>query len=426
MSTLLIFGTFFLAIAIGIPIAIALSLGAIIPLHFCTDLSLGVVIQKFFTATDSYALMSIPLFMMAGGLLERGGVSERLVNLAKALVGWLPGGLAVVTIVASAFFGALTGSSAATVAAIGSIMLPAMIKDGYPIKFSLATIGAAGFLGVVIPPSNPMVLYGLSGNVSIGAMFVGGFIPGILLVLSMSTYSVLYGIKNLKNVKRTKFTLHNLWYSFRKGIFALMMPIIVLGGIYGGVFTPTEAAAVSTLYGLIIGIFVYKELNFKLIWNIMKSAVVTSAMIMFIVATATAFGYVMTVELIPKKIANAILTVANTKLSFWLLVTLLLFVVGCIMDTSPAILILTPILLPIATQLGINPIAFGIVVVVNLGIGLATPPVGLNLYVAASIGKTRIGDVVNKHLFTYLACAVFVLVILMVFPEIIMLLPNMM
>jgi len=424
--TATIFGVFFGLILMGVPIAVSLALGALISLAFFTTLPLTAVIQKFFTATDAYALMAIPFFMLAGGLLDKGGVSRRLVNLANAMVGWLPGGLAVVTILSSAFFGAISGSSAATVAAVGSIMLPAMLREGYPLRFSLATIASAGFLGVVIPPSNPMVLYGLSGNVSVGEVFIGGFIPGFLLAGGMSVYAVYYGMKHLKGVVCKPFSLSEMWTALRDALWALIMPLIVLGGIYCGVFTPTEAAAVATFYGLIVGIFVYKELDLKKIHDIFKNAVVTSSMIMFIVATATAFGYVITLELIPKRIATAILSVATTQFSFWFLISVLLFIVGCVMDTSPAIMILTPILLPIAKEFGVDPVAFGVIIVVNLGIGLVTPPVGLNLYVASSLSHTGMEQVINKHLFLYLGCATVILVVLMCFPQIIMLLPGMM
>ena len=240
MVTATIFSVFFGLIIIGVPIAMALALGALVPLSLFSDLSRTVVIQKFFSAVDTYALMSIPFFMLAGGLLDKGGVSKRLINLASALVGWLPGGLAVVTIVASAFFGAISGSSAATVAAVGSIMLPAMLKEGYPMKFSLATTASAGFLGVIIPPSNPMVLYGLSGNVSVGEVFMGGFIPGILLAGAMSVYSVYYGKKHLKGFVAKPFSWPELGTALKKALWAIFMPLIVLGGIYCGVFTPTE------------------------------------------------------------------------------------------------------------------------------------------------------------------------------------------
>ena len=271
-----------------------------------------------------------------------------------------------------------------------------------------------------------MVLYGLSGNVAVGEVFMGGFIPGIMLAAGMSIYAVYFGKKELKDVAIHKFSLNQLGSAMKDAAWAIMMPMIVLGGIYGGIFTPTEAAAVASLYGLIVGLFVYKELNTRLVHQIFKGAVQTSAMIMFVVATATSFGYVMTLELIPKRIATAILSVATTELRFWVLITLLLFIVGCIMDTSPAILILTPILLPIAKEFNISPVAFGVIMVINLGIGLATPPVGLNLYVASSLAKTGISTVVNKHLFLYLGFAALVLIILMAFPGLILLLPNMM
>jgi len=424
--TAAIFLVFFGLLVIGVPIAVALAMGALVPLALFRDMPLTVIIQKFFTALDSLVLMAIPFFMIAGGFLEKGGVSRRLVNLSKALVGWMPGGLAVVTIWASAFFGAIVGSAAATVAAVGTIMFPAMVKEGYPLKFSLATIAAAGLIGVVLPPSNPMILYGLAGSVSIGEVFMGGIIPGVLIAASMSVYAIIYGKMELKNIAVEEFAIGKILPALKDAIWAIIMPIIVLGGIYGGVFTPTEAAAVASLYGLIIGVFVYKELDVKKIFVILKGAVITSAMVMFIIAAASAFGYVMTLEMIPRRIATAIMSIATDRLSFWIVVTIMLFIIGTFLDTSPAILILTPILLPIARHFDIDPVAFGVVIVVNLGIGLVTPPSGLNLFVASSLAKVGIETVINKHVFIYLGFATLVLILIMAFPGIILLIPNMM
>ena len=422
--TAALFGTFFLLLLIGVPIAACLLASTAVAIILSANLPLVVIMQKIFTAVDSYNLMAIPFFMICGGLLEKGGVSKRLVNFANSLVGNLHGGLAIVTFLASAFFGAISGSSAATVAAIGSIMIPAMLEEGYPLKFTLATVASAGWLGIIVPPSIPMVVYGLSGNVSIGEIFMGGFIPGFLLAGSMSVYAYFYGKKYIKT--KRAFSLPLVFNTFREAIWALLMPLIILGGIYGGIFTPTEAAAVASLYGLFIGIFVYKELDLKKIYSVMKSAVTTSGMIMFAIAAASAFGYLLTRELVPVKVANLIMGISDSPAVFLLLVTILLFIVGTFMDTLPAIMILTPILIPALSQYGISPVAFGVIMVINLGIGQITPPVGLCLYVAASLKKTVIENVVCKHLFMYMGAAIAILIVLMCFPQIILFLPNMM
>lgn len=426
MVVLAIFGTFALLALIGVPIAMSLAFGGIVPMEFFMGTKLITVIQRFFVAVDAYSLMAIPLFVIAGGLMDKGGVSKRLVRLATSLVGWLPGGLAAVTFLASAFFGAISGSSTATVAAIGGIMVPAMVKDGYPLNFSLATAACAGWLGVIIPPSIPMVLYGVSSGVSVGEVFLGGIIPGILLAFGMSSYGVWWGYKHRDTIVLHTFSLKEVWQAFVNSIGAIFMPLIVLGGIYAGVFTATEAAAVAILYGLIIGLFVYKELTFSTILKILKGSVVTTSMILFVVAAATLFGYVMTYEMIPTTVTNFILGVANNKFTFLFLITVLLLIIGTFMDTPPAILIMAPLIVPILGYFDVDPVAFGVIMVINLGIGLTTPPVGMNLYVAAGLQKTTIGSVVNRHLWCYILCALVVLIVLMAFPQIITFLPNMM
>lgn len=421
--TALLFGAFAILAALGVPIAIALGLSASVSMHYFTNIDLMAIAQRFFTAVDSYSLMSIPLFMIGGALLNEGGISKRLVDFSNSLVGWLPGGLAIVAFLASVFFGAISGSSVATVAAIGGILIPAMIKEGYPPGFTLATIASAGWLGIIIPPSIPMVIYGTAGNVSVGSLFLAGFIPGFLLAGSMGIYAIYYGKKHLSHL-RYPFSFKQIWETLKKAVWALGMPIIILGGIYSGVFTPTEAAAVSILYGLIVGFLVYKELTMRATYKIMENAAITTATIMIVVAMATAFAYLMTMEQVPQKVALWITSVAKTRAMFLFMVTVMLLIVGTFMDTVPAILILTPIFMPMLNTYGINPIAFGLLMIINLGIGLITPPVGLNLYVAAGILKVKATVVINKHLMIYMLLALVCLILLMFFPEIIMLLPN--
>jgi C4-dicarboxylate transporter DctM subunit len=422
--TAMLFLSFTAFLLIGMPIAVSLLISSTLTIISFTNLPLLVIMQKVFTAIDSYNLMAIPFFMICGGLLEKGGVSKRLVDLANSLVGSLPGGLPIVTFLASCFFGAISGSSAATVAAIGSIMVPAMLADGYPLKFALATAASAGWLGIIIPPSIPMVVYGLSGNVSVGELFIGGIVPGFMLAAGMSLYAYIYGKKYI-TVTRS-FSIIATWDCFKKASWALLMPLIILGGIYCGIFTPTEAAAVASFYGLIIGIFIYRELNLRIIYDVLKSSVITSGMIMFAIASASAFGYLLTRELVPVKVANFIMGISNNTTSFMALITILLLIVGTFMDTLPAIMILTPIIMPSLHNYGISPVAFGIIMIINLGIGQCTPPVGLCLYVAASLQRTKIENVVCKHLVCYMFLAVLVLIVIMLFPWIILFLPKFM
>ena len=421
----LLFLSFFILLILGIPIALCLVVSSILALYV-SGANLVVVVQKLFTAMDSYSLMAIPFFMIAGGLLAEGGVSKRLTDFAKSLVGWLPGGIAIVVFLSSAFFGAISGSSAATVAAIGSIMLPAMLEDGYPLKFSLATIATGGFLGIIVPPSIPMVIYGMAAGASVSEVFMGGFLPGFMLAGGMSIYSVIWAMRNKDIIKSHKFSLKNVWITFKSAIFALIMPLIVLGGIYGGIFTPTEAACVAVFYGLFVGLFVYKELNFKIIVSILRSSIITTGVLLFVIAAATAFGLVLTRENVPQTVAHMITSFAANRFTFWMLVTVMLLIVGTFMDTCPAVMILTPIFAPALAAYNINPVVFGVVMIINLGIGLCTPPVGLNLYVAAGLKKTTIENVVGRHLLWYLFAALAVLILLMSVPQIIMFIPNLM
>lgn len=412
-----LFIVFFVLVILNVPIALSLAASATAAVYFFTDIEPYVVIQRFFGNCGVFSMMAIPFFMIAGGLMAHGGVSKRLTNFANSIVGSLPGGLAIVAILASLFFGALSGSSTATVAAIGSIMVPAMLEAGYGLPFSLATVATAGFLGVIIPPSIPMVNYGVSTNTSVGDMFMAGFLPGILLALGMCIIAVIYGKRHVPVT--TKFEWHNVWVTFKDAFWALLMPVIILGGIYGGVFSATESACIATFYGLIVGCFVYKELKFKNIKEILVSSVTSTAMIMFIVAAAGAFGFVMTRENIPTQVAQWILSVSSSKWVF------LLLVVGTFMETNAAIIILAPILMPVVNQFNINPVHFGIVMIVNLAIGMITPPLGVNLYVAAGLKEgVKVDQVINKHLIIYMLAMIGVLLILTFVPDISTLIPS--
>lgn len=422
MIVAIIFGSFLLAILLGAPIAIALLLGTIIPIGIIGDIPMVVVMQKMFSSCDSYSLMAIPFYIIAGGFLEKGGVSKRLVRFADSLVGWLPGGLAVVVFLASAFFGAISGSAVATVVAMGSILYPSMIERGYDQKFSLSTIAIGGILGIIIPPSIPMVLYGISSGADVSKIFMGGFIPGIMLVVSMSVYSIWYGKKHKLPTK--KFEIKEVFYSLVDAFWALVMPLIILGGIYLGIVTPTEAAAVAIAYGLLVGFVVYRELTIKKVLEIIDGAVGSSAQVMFMVAATSAFGYIMTRENIPTTVANFITDVASNAVVFYLLIILMLLFVGTFMDVTPAVLLLSPILVPCLNTYRISPVVFGVIMICALGVGLITPPVGMNLYVAANVGKTKFETVVNRHLFIYMGLYLLVVVLLVLFPALITFIPD--
>ncbi len=419
---IVLFVVFAITLVIGVPIALTLAAGSIAALVFSGKISLFVVGQKLFSSVDSFSLMAIPFFMLAGAIMSSGGISRRLINLANSIVGWLPGGLGIVAVLSSMFFGALSGSPTATCAAIGSIMAPALLERGYGIKFVLSTIAVSGILGSIIPPSTTMITYSSATDASIGDMFMGGIIPGMLLTLFLTPTCLVYGIK--RKIPRQSFAINNLLTSFKESIGALLMPVIILGGIYGGIFTPTESAAVACAYGIIVGVFIYRELKFKELHAIFISAASSAGMVMFIISAAGIFGYIMAREQIPAAIANFMLGISSDQIIFLFLVNILLLIIGCFLETTAAILILAPILYPTLSAYGINPVHFGIIMCVNLAIGMVTPPLGVNLYVAAGLQKEKIETIVNKYLFIYIGSMLFALAIITYIPEIVMLLPS--
>jgi len=425
MTSASIFIIFGVLLLISAPVAIAMFLAGIIPISAFTTINPVSAVQRMFSSIDQFSLLAIPLFIISGGLMTKGGVSKRLVNLAEELLGWLPGGLAVVTFFASAMFGAISGSASATVVAIGGIMMPAMVNAGYSREFALTTAAAAGWLGVIIPPSLPMIIYTVAvSGVSVSDVFIGGVIPGIMLAGGMSVYGIIYGAKHVR--ERHKFSIKGVGKALVDSIWALGMPLIILGGIYGGFFTPTEAAAVSVIYGLFVGVFVYKEINIKDVIGTIRGSLSTCGMVYMLFLAAAVFSYIMTRQGIPDAIALFVTDYATNKFIFWLLVTVILLVVGCIMDTGPAILILGPIFAEMLPTFGIDPAVFGVIMVVNLGIGLMTPPVGINLYVACGLEGDKFDTILNKHLIFYVLLAIAVLCVLMAFPGLISFLPSLM
>lgn len=408
---------------INIPIAISIALASIAAILVKGDIPLVVVVQKMFTATDSFPLMAVPFFILAGSLMEYGGISRRLVDFANTIMGRLSGGLALVSIIASMFFGAISGAAAATVAAIGSILIPAMIKRGYDRGFATAVQATAGTLGVMIPPSIPMVIYGVLTGVSIGALFIGGILPGILVGVSLML--VAYKISKDRGYKgEEKAGFNKILMAFKDAILALLMPVIILGGIYGGVFTPTEAAVVAVVYGFIIGFFVYKELKLKHLKDILTNTVVSTAMIMFIIATASVFGWLLASEQIPQVVANAILSLSRNPIVILALINILLLFVGTFMETVAAIIILVPVFLPVITQIGVDPLHFGLIIVVNLAIGMVTPPLGVCLFVGCGIANIKLEDI-TRAVWPFLIVMVVDIILITYIPAISTFLPKM-
>lgn len=386
----ILFGYFLLFLVIGVPISVSLGLAATATIINAGTLPIEYVAQLAFTSIDSFPIMAIPFFIAAGVFMGAGGLSKRLLTLADELLGSLHGGIALAAIATSMFFAAISGSGPATVAAIGSLTIPAMVQRGYDVLFAAAIVAAAGAIGVMIPPSNPFVVYGVSAQVSIGKLFMGGIVPGLLTGLSLMVFTYLYSRKRGWQGVERKRTVMSFVKAFWDAKWALMVPVIILGGIYGGFMTPTEAAALAAFYGLFVGIFIYRELNFKNIIPCFMEACSTSAIVIILMSMATIFGNIMTIEQVPATIANAMLSLTENKIAILLLINILLLVVGTFMEALAAIVILTPILLPIVMKVGVDPVHFGIIMVVNLAIGFVTPPVGINLFVASGVANVKI------------------------------------
>ena len=416
-----LFGLFVLFLLLGMPIAVALGIASVWTIQKYTTVNLSIAPQVMFKAVDSFPLMAIPFFILAGNVMSRGGISRRLVNFASSLVGTVTGGLAHVSIFASMFFAAISGSSPATTAAIGAVMVPEMEKKGYDKEFSAAVVAAAGTVGVIIPPSIPMVLYAVLAGVSVGRLFLTGFGPGILMGVLMMI--VAYFISKNGYAGTEKATFSQGLIAFKDSFFALLMPFIILGGIYGGIFTPTEAAAVAVLYGILVGLFVYRELKLKEIPEIIFSSAVGSAVIMFLISTANLFGWFLVREMIPQRLAEAVVSLTTNPYIVLLLINLFLLVVGTFINTTAAIILVTPILLPILVKVGIDPLFMGIVMIVNLAVGMITPPVGLCLFVACNLAKISL-DRLTVAILPFLVILIVAIFLVTYVPAISMFLPN--
>ena len=371
-------------VLLKVPLAICMAFSTLLTLLLVTQFPVAVVVQKMFTGMDMFPLLAIPLFMIAGRIMEKGGISNRLINLAKNIVGGVHGGLAMVAVLGSMFFASMTGSSPATVAAIGTIIVPAMVKEGYDKRFAVSLMAAAGIIGVILPPSIPFINYGVAMNVSISKLFMAGIAPGILLGLSLMFVAYIISKKH-GYASNFKVTFSGFWHALVDASWALIMPIIILGGIYGGLFTPTEAAGVAVLYSILVGCFIYRELDAKNLFRCFYEGGALSAMVLLLIATATAMGWLFTVAQVPVKLSAAIASFADQAWVVLLLINIALLINGTIMDPNVTIIILGPILLPVLVRYGIDPIYFGVVMVFNVVIGMITPPFGVNLFVASGL-----------------------------------------
>lgn len=391
----IIFVSFAILLLLNVPVAYSLALSGMAYIALTGNFEMTSFASVMINGVDSFPLLAIPFFILAGAFMDAGGISRRIVDFASALVGPVRGGLAMVAVLSCAFFAALSGSGIATTAAIGAIMIPEMAKAGYNKAFSAALIAAAGCLGPIIPPSVPMIMFGATTETSVTALLIGGLLPGILLAALLMVYTYFYARKN--NIEGGgAFSLRKCWHAFVGAIPALMVPLIILGGIYSGLFTPTEAAAIAVVYSLLAGTLIYREINLKKLKEALVGSAAQTGTILIIAASAIFFARMLTMEQFQQIVKTFALSMTDSKILILLVLNLILLVLGCLMDTTPVILVFAPILLPIAVSYGINPIHFGVMMCANLAIGLITPPVGISLYVAAGQAQVSFVEIARK------------------------------
>ncbi len=422
--SILLAASFIGFLLLGVPIIVALGLSCMVSVLITGAADISVLVQNMFNAGNSFALMAVPFFILAGNIMSEGGVSRRLVNLAGAFFGRMSGGLALVATVASTFFGALSGSAPATTAAIGGVMIKPMVEKGYDKNFAGAVVAASGTIGLIIPPSLTMVLYGVSTGVSIGALFLGGIIPGIIICIALMIVEYIISVKRgYRGEEKT--SMKTILKYCREAVFAIFMPVLILGGIYAGIFTPTESAAVAVVYGLIVGLFIHREISFRDLPKLILKSAKSTALVMYLMVTAEVLSFVLVSEQIPQTIASSILGFSNNAIVVQLIMVLILLIIGTFLNNTAAMVLMAPIFYPIITSLGIDPLFFGIIMVIALAIGHNTPPVGMCLFIACDIGNIKLESLV-KEVMPLVAAMIVVVVALNFFPEVILYLPNMM
>lgn len=418
MFSITLFAILLGLILVRIPIAIALGVTCVFGLVVHGSFDLEIMVARMFATNDSFALLAVPFFILAGEIMVSGGISKKLVRFAGSLVNHFQGGLGTVAILSSAFFAAISGSNAATVAAIGSVMSPEMREKGYSTKYTAATVAAAGVTGMIIPPSILLILYGVVTGVSITDLFIAGLIPGILISLSLLLLN--WAWCKRQPVEQDPFGgVGNVYTSFKEAFWALLMPVVILGGIYGGIFTPTEAAAVAVLYGILVGFFVYKELSVSKVNAALLKATISTAIVMFIMNFAGAFTWMITVDRIPQNIATYLAATAGHQVVFILLTNILLLIVGCFMNAAAAITVFAAILYPAAMTFGIDPVLFGVIMSVNLSIGTVTPPLGVDLFIASTVTGIPLEAIVTR-IWPYILMLIADLLLISLYPPIAM------
>ncbi len=411
--TWILFVSFFVFLLMGIPVAIAIGLASFIVL-FKEGMPLVIMAQRMFAGTDSFPLVAVPFFILAGDLLAKGKVSEKLVEFADAIFGFLKGGLSIVAVLAGMFFAAISGSGAATTAAVGTTLVPELKKKRYNEASSAALIAASGTIGVVIPPSVPMILYAVIADQSVSRLFLNGFIPGVIMGLVLIAIAITQAYR--RNYPRgAEFSFGNVWNTFKEAIWGILTPVIILGGIFSGYFTPSEAAVIAVNYSLIVSLFIYRDMKLKDVFEIITRSAMTMSVVMFIIATSSILSWILANWSIPTAIASGILALSSNPYVILFLVAVIVLIAGVFMETASALIILTPVFLPLVDELGVNLVHFGLVMVVGLAIGMITPPVAINLYVASTITGLSI-EKITKAIIPYLLGLILVLLLLLYLP----------
>lgn len=410
MTTEILILSLIFLFAINTPIAVAIGVASVTAILVQGDFNLMMVIQRMFGGTDSFHLMAVPLFMFTGTIMEAGGISRRIIDFANALVGWLPGGLAAVTIVSAMFFAGISGSAAADAAAVGAILIPAMKKSGYESDFAAAVQASGGSIGVIIPPSIPMIIFGFLTGASIGQLFAAGILPGVLIGLSLIAVSTFISWQKGYSAT-TKFSIKETWMTFKRSLLALGAPIIILGGILFGIFTATESAAIAVIYALVVGMFIYKKIKLKDLFPLFLNGAVTSAIVMFIIATASVFSWIAAIEDIPAQLAGSLLAMSDNPVHLLLLINLILLIAGTFVETTAALILLVPMITAMVPSLGIDMVQLGVIVVTNLAIGMLTPPMGICLIVSCSISNDSIAAI-SRRILPFLAILIIDLLII--------------
>ncbi|MEA5057847.1 MAG: TRAP transporter large permease [Anaerotignum propionicum] len=423
MMTLILFGLFFVLVFLNVPIAISLGLAASVGLMY-GQFPLSVIPGILYSGTAKFTLLAIPFFILAGSIMEYARISKRLISFANACVGHRKGGLMAVVVIVACFFAAISGSGPATVAAIGPVLIPAMVKAGYGKDMPAALVSASGAIGIIIPPSIAYVVYASCTDVSVGALFTAGIIPGIVVGIAYYMAAAWDSRNNKEIIAQPKMSGKDRLIAFKDAFWGLMTPVIILGGIYAGIFTPTEAAGIAVIYGLIVGIFIYREIKLKDLYHIFMESAVSSATVMFIIAAAAVFAWILTTSQIASQLSQMVLAVSDNKYIILLLINIIFLIAGCFLDANSAFYILLPIIVPVLNAIDVSLLHAGVFLTVNMAIGMITPPVGINLYVGCNVAEIPVADICRK-IIPFLIAGIVALFILTFIPDISLFLPRM-